>query len=143
MNYLVTLILVISAIPTISLADSIIDKGRYIFQLANCYACHTDVENDGLPLAGGRAMETQFGTFYPPNITADKETGIGHWTEKQFAQAVRKGLAPDGSHYYPTFPYSAYQNISDSDIKALKAYIFSLKPLKQKNKSHDKIKQHK
>ncbi len=137
MNYLVTLILVISAIPTISLADSIIDKGRYIFQLANCYACHTDVENDGLPLAGGRAMETQFGTFYPPNITADKETGIGHWTEKQFAQAVRKGLAPDGSHYYPTFPYSAYQNISDSDIKALKAYIFSLKPLKQNNKSHD------
>jgi len=136
-NYLFRLILVISVLPTVSPAQTLIDKGRYIAQLSNCYACHTDIENEGQPLAGGRALETEFGTFYPPNITPDKETGIGSWTEQQFTEAVRSGLAPDGSHYYPTFPYSAYKNMTDPDIKALAAYMFSLKPVKQKNKIHE------
>jgi len=136
-NYLYKLILVISILPAVSPAQTLIDQGRYIAQLANCYSCHTDIENEGKPLAGGRAMETQFGIFYPPNITPDKETGIGNWTEHQFAKAVRSGLAPDGSHYYPTFPYSAYKNISDADIKALTAYMFSLKPVKQMNNNHN------
>ncbi len=120
----------------VSVAETQIEKGQYIFQLANCYACHTDTENNGKPLAGGRAMVTEFGTFFTPNITADKKTGIGLWTDKEFSNAVRSGLSPDSSHYYPSFPYSSYRNISNTDIAALKTYIFSLKTVEQDNKEH-------
>jgi len=128
--------LLLMVLTSTSNANDLISKGQYIFTLSNCYGCHTDIDNDGQTLAGGRAMETQFGTFYAPNITPDKETGIGLWTDQQFNQAVRSGLAPDGTHYYPTFPYTAYKNMTDPDIKALKAYIFSLKPVQKKNKKH-------
>ena len=119
-----------------AVAENRLDKGKYLFQLANCYSCHTDTENDGKTLAGGRAMETEFGTFYTPNITPDMDTGIGRWSDEEFSQAVRSGITPDGSHYYPTFPYTAYRNISDDDIQAIKAYIFSLEPVKQRNMNH-------
>jgi len=133
---LIFLIIAASTLATISKADTLIEEGRYIFQLANCYACHTDIENDGQILAGGRAMETEFGIFYTPNITADKETGIGLWTNEQFTNAIRSGISPDGKHYFPSFPYTAYKNITDQDISALKAYIFNLKTVHQKNKKH-------
>jgi len=124
-------------LPLASMAATNIEKGQYVSQLANCYSCHTDTENDGIAFAGGRAMETEFGTFYTPNITPDNETGIGRWTDEEFASAVRGGVAPDGSHYFPAFPYTAYHNITDADIKALKDYLFSLTAVSQKNKSHN------
>ena len=136
MNYLSAAILTLAVLTSTSQANDLVNKGQYIFHLSNCYGCHTDIENDGQALAGGRVMDTQFGTFFTPNITPDKQTGIGNWTDQQFSQAVRSGQAPDGTHYYPTFPYSAYKNMTDADIKALKAYIFSLKPVTQKNKQH-------
>ena len=123
-------------LPAITGADTNLDKGKYLFQLANCYACHTDTPNDGPALAGGRALETEFGTFYTPNITSDKQTGIGNWNDQQFIMAVREGIAPDGSHYYPSFPYPAYRNISDNDLLSIKQYLFSLPPVKQTNKEH-------
>lgn len=119
-----------------SVADNLVQQGKYLYHLSNCYGCHTDTENDGKELAGGRALQTEFGLFYSPNITADKETGIGLWSEQDFAKALRSGLSPEGVHYYPAFPYISYQNMSDSDIKALRAYIFSLKPINQQNKKH-------
>ena len=122
--------------PVQSVADEAEDKGRYLFQLANCYACHTDTENDGAALAGGRALETEFGTFFSPNITPDRETGIGGWSDTQFIEALRKGLAPDGSHYFPAFPYPAYSGMKEGDILAIKAYLFEQPAVQQKNKTH-------
>jgi cytochrome c2 len=71
-------------------------RGEYVFNAAGCLGCHTDVVTDGPRLAGGRGLKTPFGTFFSPNITPDPETGIGRWTEAQFAAAVRQGRTPDG-----------------------------------------------
>lgn len=117
-------------------ADDMLARGEYIFQLANCYGCHTDVENDGPALAGGRALESDFGTFYSPNITPHRETGIGNWSLEEFSNAVRQGRAPDGNHYFPAFPFTAYKNISDEDINALKTYLFSQPAVERVNKPH-------
>lgn len=114
-----------------------IEQGRYLFQAANCYACHTDVDNDGPPLAGGRALESEFGIFYSPNITPDKDTGIGSWSEGDFIQAMTQGISPDGRHYYPSFPYLSYQNMSRDDMLAIKAYLFSQPAVSQQNRPHE------
>ncbi|UCB54578.1 MAG: cytochrome c [Thiotrichales bacterium] len=113
-----------------------IEQGRYLFDAANCYACHTDVDNDGAPLAGGRALESDFGIFFSPNITPDKDTGIGNWSDEDFIRALILGIAPDGHHYYPSFPYLSYQNMNREDILAIKAYLFSQPAVSQKNKPH-------
>lgn len=78
-------------------------RGEYIFNAAGCLGCHT-VPKTGERLAGGRALKTPFGTFYSPNITPDRETGIGGWSEADFVRAMREGKAPDGSAYFPVFP---------------------------------------
>ena len=113
-----------------------IEQGRYLFHAANCYACHTDVDNDGAPLAGGRALESDFGIFFSPNITPDKETGIGNWRDEDFIRALTHGTAPDGHHYYPSFPYLSYRSMSREDMLAIKAYLFSQPAVSQKNKPH-------
>lgn len=113
-----------------------IEQGRYLFHTANCYACHTDVDNDGKPLAGGRALETEFGTFYSPNITPDKSTGIGNWRDEDFIRALTQGIAPDGRHYYPGFPYLSYQSMNREDILAIKTYLLSQPAVSQQNLPH-------
>ena len=130
------LLLLAFALPAAAEDRELVDKGRYIFQLANCYACHTDVENDGADLAGGRALETDFGTFYTPNITPDQATGIGAWTDEQFITALTRGTAPDGRHYYPSFPYLSYRDMTEEDMLALKAYLFSQPAVSEPNKPH-------
>ena len=83
-----------------------------LFRLAGCLGCHTDVDNDGPQLAGGRRFETPVGVFVSPNITPDKETGIGKWSDQNFLDALLKGKRPDGAIYYPAFPYTAYANMN-------------------------------
>lgn len=114
-----------------------VKRGAYLFNAGNCANCHTDVKNNGAPLAGGRALETDFGTFLSPNISPDKATGIGNWTDQDFIQAFRHGLSPTGSYYYPTFPFTSFTNMTEDDIKALRAYIMTQKPVKAANKPHD------
>jgi mono/diheme cytochrome c family protein len=114
-----------------------IDRGAYIFAAADCVSCHTDVKGKGPPLAGGRPLATPFGTFYSPNITPDPETGIGRWTDADFIRALRYGVSPGGDHYFPVFPYPSFTGMTDQDILDLKAYIFSLPPVKQANRDHD------
>jgi hypothetical protein len=75
------------------------------------------------PFAGGRALETPFGTFFGPNITPDKQTGIGNWSDADFKRAIRQGERPDGSHYFPAFPYPSFTGMSDQDIQDLWAYL--------------------
>lgn len=117
-----------------------IKRGAYLFNAGNCANCHTDVKNNGAPLAGGRALDVPpFGTFYSPNISPDKETGIGNWTDQDFIQAFRHGLSPSGSYYYPVFPFTSFTNMTDEDIKALRAYLMTQKPVKAVNKKHDTL----
>src|SRR6185437_325476 len=91
-------------------------------------------DEGGKPFAGGRAVPTPFGTIYATNITPDPETGIGKWTDEQFWTAMHEGMRPDGQHLYPAFPYPWFTKMSRSDVLALKAYLDSLKPVRQENK---------
>ena len=117
--------------------DSQLKQGEYIYRAAGCETCHTDTKHAGKPLAGGHALVTPFGTFYTPNITPDKETGIGRWSEQDFTRAMRFGMSPDGDHYYPAFPYPSYTKLSDDDIRALWIYLKARPPIMQANRQHD------
>jgi mono/diheme cytochrome c family protein len=102
----------------------ILVRGKYLTDAADCQACHT--ATGGAPFAGGRSFDTGFGILYSPNITPDRETGIGTWTDADFLRAVHKGIGKDGSRLYPAFPYESYSALTDDDVKAIKAYLFSL-----------------
>src|ERR1700730_18442737 len=101
-------------------------RGEYLVRAGGCFSCHTSA--GGQPLTGGRALATPFGTFYSPNITPDPDTGIGRWTDAQFLRALREGVRPDGTNYFPVFPYTSFTGITDSDAVAIKAYLFSVPP---------------
>jgi len=108
-------------------AQSPAERGRYLTIAGNCITCHTS--EGGELFAGGLAFQTPFGTIYSTNITPHRETGIGSWSEAQFARAVREGVRPDGEHLYPAFPYTAYTKLSDDDVASIYAYLQTLKPV--------------
>lgn len=112
----------------------LLERGAYLFAAGGCAGCHT--RPDGPLLAGGRAIETPFGTFYGPNITPDPTHGIGAWTDADFVRSLRQGVAPGGSHYYPAFPYTSFTKIADADMLAIKAYIFSLPAVAEPDRPH-------
>lgn len=103
---------------------ALIERGEYLTRAADCEACHT--VQGGARFAGGLAFKLPFGTLYSPNITPDKATGIGNWSDADFLKALHRGIAPDGTRLYPAFPYAAYTMITDADALAIKAYLFSL-----------------
>lgn len=111
-------------------------RGAYVFQAAGCLGCHTDVKNKGSPLAGGRALKTPFGTFHAPNITPDREFGIGTWTEEDLTRALRQGVAPNGQSYYPAFPYTSFAGMTDADIADLWAYLRIVEPVAEPSREH-------
>ena len=113
------------------------DRGEYIFHLSGCVGCHTDKKGGGKFLSGGRAFKTDFGTFYSPNITPDKNTGLGNWTFENFQTALRDGISPNGENYFPSFPYTSYTHMSDGDINDLWVYLQSTPKIKQDNRDHD------
>lgn len=104
-------------------------RGAYLARASGCIGCHTDFANGGQPLAGGPEIETKFGAFRAPNITTDKEQGIGRWSLGDFATAVRRGVSPDGRPYYPAFPYEFYANLSDQDVADLYAAFQTVAPV--------------
>ncbi|MGB5224221.1 MAG: cytochrome c [Arenicellales bacterium] len=136
MKHLLTALLLSVATP-LQASEAQLERGRQVFNAASCAVCHTDKENNGEPLAGGYAMKSDFGTFYTPNITPDPETGIGNWSDEDFIRALQQGISPQGDHYFPSFPYTAYTKMHRDDVLALKAYLFSLKPVKKANREHD------
>jgi mono/diheme cytochrome c family protein len=104
--------------------QSSVEQGRYLVQAANCISCHT--AKDGMPFAGGKAFQTTYGflgNIYSSNITPDRDTGLGTWTEDEFIQAMRLGVAPDGRHLFPAFPYTAFTKLTNPDLKAIYAYL--------------------
>ena len=122
-----------------TIGQDLIEKGKYIFHASGGCSCHTDTKNDGELLAGGRPINTPFGTFFGTNISPDPATGIGKWTDEDFVRAMTKGLSPEGNHYFPVFPYTSFHNITQEDLIALKAYLFSIPAVNQKNIPHDLI----
>jgi mono/diheme cytochrome c family protein len=126
-----------TAIATAFAQDNQAERGRYLIHAGGCISCHTEDTDDAVPLAGGRAMETPFGTFYTPNITPDVETGIGGWTDDDFVAAFWEGVSPEGDHYFPAFPYTSYTGVSREDLLAMKAYLDSLDPVSKQSPEHD------
>jgi mono/diheme cytochrome c family protein len=116
-----------------------IAQGEYLVRAAGCIACHTDEKNGGARFAGGRALKTPFGTYFSPNITPDEATGIGAWSDDDFVAALRYGERPDGSHYFPVFPYTSYTRMTVEDMRAIKAYLLAQPPVNQRNRAHDVV----
>src|SRR3990167_4394712 len=112
-----------------------IKRGEYLAKMGDCISCHTDVKGGTPAYAGGLSIATPFGTFYSPNITPDKETGIGNWTEEDFIRALKKGRDPKGRNYFPVFPYVYFSKMTDDDARALYAYFMSISPVNLANKS--------
>ena len=115
-------------------------KGEYVFNASGCASCHSSpdtTQEEKLVLTGGRAFPSPFGTFYAPNISMDKVNGIGAWSEKDFVNAVRHGVSPEGKHYYPSFPYTAYANMTDQDITDLWVYFKSIPESSKPSIDHD------
>lgn len=102
---------------------AVIERGRQLAALGNCVHCHT--AEGGAPLAGGRAIETPFGTVVSTNITPDAGHGVGLWGFSAFQRAMRDGIARDGRHLYPAFPYTAFTRITDDDLQALYAWLMT------------------
>jgi mono/diheme cytochrome c family protein len=104
--------------------QSLAARGQYLVSAANCRSCHT--AKAGAPFAGGRPFRTTYGFFgdiYSSNITPDRETGLGAWTEDEFIRAMRSGIAPRGRHLFPAFPYTSFTKLSTADIKAIYIYL--------------------
>ena len=105
----------------------LVARGKYLADAGDCMACHT--KPGGQPFAGGRYLPTPFGPLSTPNITPDKETGIGDWTDDQFYRVLHEGIGKDGEYLYPAMPYPWYTKVTRDDVLAIKAYLFSLNPV--------------
>jgi mono/diheme cytochrome c family protein len=106
---------------------SLVERGEYLTRAADCAVCHT--AKDGTPFAGGLAFVLPFGTIYSTNITPDTETGIGSYSDADFLNAVHKGIGRGNTKLYPAMPYASYTYMSDADALAIKAYLFTIKPV--------------
>jgi mono/diheme cytochrome c family protein len=109
----------------------IIKRGEYLAKAADCMVCHT--APGGAEYAGGLAFPLPFGTLYSTNITADKDTGIGSYSDKDFLDAVQRGVRKDGARLYPAMPYTSYTYMTDADVLAIKAYLLSLAAVPRQN----------
>jgi len=103
---------------------SLVERGEYLAKAADCMVCHTTA--DGKEYAGGLGFKLPFGTLYSTNITPDKDTGIGNYSDQDFLNAMHRGVRRDGERLYPAMPYTSYTYVSDEDALAIKAYLFSL-----------------
>jgi mono/diheme cytochrome c family protein len=108
-------------------ADTIA-RGKALTEAADCASCHT--ADPAKPFAGGKRIDTPFGGIYSPNLTPDRDTGIGAWSDTDFYRALRYGEDPDGSRYYPAFPYPYFTKLIRDDILAIRAYLATLTPFR-------------
>ncbi|WP_454873274.1 molybdopterin cofactor-binding domain-containing protein [Paraburkholderia xenovorans] len=111
-------------------APDLVARGKLLASLGNCAVCHT--AHNGVSNAGGKPLDTPFGTVYSTNITPDGQTGIGNWSLEAFMRVMRQGISRDGHRLYPAFPYTSFQNTSDDDLKALYAYLMAQTPVRSR-----------
>lgn len=129
------------ALPPLEGAN--LENGRQVFVASDCATCHaTPGQGKDTVLGGGRVLDTAFGLFHMPNVSPDKEHGIGDWTLAEFDRAVREGVGPkgpwpDGENFYPAFPYTSYQRLSGEDVRDLYAYMMSLPAVSQAVPEHE------
>jgi mono/diheme cytochrome c family protein len=117
-----------------SLKDAgVVKRGKYLARAGDCLVCHT--APGGAAYAGGLAIPLPFGTLYSTNITSDKATGIGNYSDADFLNALRRGIGPDGTRFYPAMPYPSYTYMTDADALAIKAYLFSLPAVHKPNQA--------
>ena len=105
------------------------DAGGAVFWAGGCASCHAGEDAEGedrLILSGGQQLASEFGTFVAPNISPDPEHGIGDWTLAEFVTAMQNGISPEGRHYYPAFPYTAYRMATRQDMADLFAFLSTL-----------------
>jgi mono/diheme cytochrome c family protein len=123
-----------------------VKNGRYLYFAGGCASCHAApaspkcdeaASEDDLKPVGGRCLKTEFGTFHVPNITPDKETGIGGWSETDFIRAMKEGRSPEGYNYYPAFPYGSYQRMTRSDLTDLWGFLQTLEPIRSTTPDHE------
>jgi len=129
-----------AAVPASALPPHTPDlgNGKEMFHAGGCTACHAvPKQPDKTRLGGGLALRSPFGTFYIPNISPDRQDGIGTWSEAQFISAMTEGTSPNGQHLYPAFPYTSYKNIRFDDLRDLFAYIKTLPPVAGRVRDHD------
>lgn len=105
-----------------------IERGRYLADAADCGSCHT-VSGSDQPFSGGRPIETPFGVLVAPNITPDRETGIGAWSDEEFDAAVRNGRRRDGKRLYPAMPFPYFARMTQEDVKDIRAYLSTVEPI--------------
>ena len=117
-----------TGVPADMKSASLLERGEYLTHAADCVVCHT-AKDGGTPFAGGRAFVLPFGTLYSTNITPDADTGIGKYTDGNFLDAMHKGIGRGNNPLYPAMPYTSYTYMSDADVLAIKAYLFTLKPV--------------
>ncbi|MGY3602538.1 MULTISPECIES: c-type cytochrome [unclassified Bradyrhizobium] len=117
-----------TGVPAALEKASLVERGEYLAKAADCMVCHTKPGEK--QYAGGLAFKLPFGTLYSTNITADKETGIGNYSDQDFLNAVQRGKRHDGAMLYPAMPYASYTYMTDEDLLAVKAYLFSLPPVR-------------
>jgi mono/diheme cytochrome c family protein len=115
-----------------------LENGKTMFHAGGCASCHaTPDQEDKTRLGGGRGLKSPFGTFFVPNISPDRNDGIGGWSEANFVTAMWQGTSPAGEHYYPAFPYTSYQHMRLEDVRDLFAYLKTLPPVQGKVRDHD------
>src|SRR3979490_3019459 len=117
-----------TGVPAALAQASLVERGAYLARAADCMVCHT--AQGGKEYAGGLGFKLPFGTLYSTNITPDKETGIGNYTDQDFLKAVQRGIRRDGARLYPAMPFASYTYMTDADALAIKAYLFSLPPVR-------------
>jgi mono/diheme cytochrome c family protein len=130
-------LLLVGILPASAADQAAIARGEVIFNAADCLACHTDAKGGGKPLAGGRPLDTPFGRFFSPNITSDRQDGIGAWSEAEFRRALREGVGRQGEYLFPVFPYPSFTGMSDADIADLYAYLQAQPAVAQPDKPHE------
>ena len=113
-----------SQAPAAPASPALLARGEYLTRAGNCASCHT--ARGGAPLAGGRGIETPFGTVFSSNLTPDRDSGLGHWSRSDFWRALHNGRSRDGHLLYPAFPYTSYTQVSRADSDAMHAYLQSL-----------------
>ena len=124
-----------------------IARGKYLYEAADCYSCHGGPrggQNGKAPSgsslklpSGGLGLDTPFGTFRSPNITPDKQYGIGNWSEAEFKTALRSGIGRKGEYLFPVFPYTSFSKLTDRDMEDMYAYIMTLPDVPLPNKPHE------
>ncbi|MBR0872780.1 c-type cytochrome [Bradyrhizobium tropiciagri] len=111
-------------------SEDVIARGKALTTAGDCASCHT--ADPAKPFAGGKRIDTPFGAVFSPNLTPDRDTGIGGWSDDDFVRALRTGVSPNGTHYYPAFPYPYFTKLIRGDMLAIRAYLATLAPVGNK-----------